>query len=132
MVSRVAFIAALLTIAGSATAAVAGEAETIRIEPRPFYGATVTLEAGVRVYRPLPPTRRVIVNPGGSTPLNLSFKDVRIVDERSGEPAAASASASASASSGGSGVGGYYVPRGVRQGGRHSHGGGGGYPAPVR
>ena len=31
------------------------EAVTTRIETRPFYGATVTLEEGVRVFRPLPP-----------------------------------------------------------------------------
>ena len=42
-------------------------ASTIRIEPRPYYGATVTLEQGVRVWRPLPPVKQVIVNPGGRT-----------------------------------------------------------------
>ena len=42
---------------------------TTRIEPRPFYGATVTIEAGVRVFRPLPPHDRVIINPGNATPL---------------------------------------------------------------
>jgi hypothetical protein len=51
---------------------------TIRIEPRPFYGATVTLEAGVRVFRPLPPHERVIINPN-KTPLYLGFEDRRIV-----------------------------------------------------
>jgi hypothetical protein len=51
---------------------------TIRIEPRPFYGATVTLEAGVRVFRPLPPQERVIINPN-KTPLDLGFEDRRIV-----------------------------------------------------
>ncbi|MEL6374071.1 MAG: hypothetical protein AAFR04_08885 [Pseudomonadota bacterium] len=50
--------------------------ETVRIEPRAYYGATVTIEAGVRVFRPLPPTKRVIINPGGRTPLSLSFEDV--------------------------------------------------------
>jgi hypothetical protein len=44
---------------------------TTRIETRPVYGATVTLEHGVRVYRPLPPHDRVIINPGGKTPLVL-------------------------------------------------------------
>ena len=34
---------------------------TTRIEPRPFYGATVTIEAGVRVFRALPPHDRVII-----------------------------------------------------------------------
>ena len=40
------------------------EPRTTRIEPRPFYGATVTIEAGVRVFRPLPPHDRVIIDPG--------------------------------------------------------------------
>ena len=46
---------------------------TTRIETRPFYGATVTLEEGVRVFRPLPRHDRVIINPGGKTPLSLGF-----------------------------------------------------------
>ncbi len=124
MVSRVALLAAFAIAAGlSAASAVAGEPETIRIEPRPFYGATVTLEEGVRVFRPLPPTRRVIVNPGGATPLTLSIQDVRITEERMGGAPSASASASAS-SSGASGVGGYYLPRGSARSGGHGHGGG--------
>jgi len=32
-------------------------------EPRPFYGATVTVEHGVRVYRSLPPHRDIIIAP---------------------------------------------------------------------
>ena len=56
----------------SATAALA-DAKTVRIEPRPFYGATVTLEEGVRVFRPLPPHDRVIINPGSKTPLSLGY-----------------------------------------------------------
>lgn len=55
----------------------AGQASTTRIETRPFYGATVTLESGVRVFRPLPPHERVIINPGGRTPLTLSFEENR-------------------------------------------------------
>jgi hypothetical protein len=49
------------------------EARTVRNEPRPFYGATVTLEEGVRVFRPLPPHERVIINPGSKTPLSLGI-----------------------------------------------------------
>ena len=60
------------TIVLSTTAARA-EARTVRIEPRPFYGATVTLEEGVRVFRPLPPHDRVIINPGSKTPLSLGI-----------------------------------------------------------
>lgn len=62
------------------TATASAQSGTTRIEPRPFYGATVTLEEGVRVFRPLPVTRHVIVNPGSRTPLNLSFNDTRVVE----------------------------------------------------
>lgn len=48
---------------------------TTRIELRPFYGATVTIESGVRVFRPLPPHDRVIINPGNATPLSLNVGD---------------------------------------------------------
>jgi hypothetical protein len=47
------------------------EPRTTRIEPRPFYGATVTIEAGVRVFRPLPPHDRIIINPGNATPIGI-------------------------------------------------------------
>ncbi len=66
---------AAVVVFGSGTQA--QEASTVRIEPRPYYGATVTIEAGVRVFRPLPPTRRVIINPNNATPLSLSITDVR-------------------------------------------------------
>jgi hypothetical protein len=54
---------------------------TTRIETRPVYGATVTFERGVRVFRPLPPTERVIINPHGKTPLALAYQDYRSVSE---------------------------------------------------
>ena len=54
------------------------DAYTTRIEPRPIYGAVVTIEHGVRVCRPLPPTTHLIINPEG-VPLMLNV----------GEPAAA-------------------------------------------
>jgi hypothetical protein len=57
------------------TSAQAGDAKTIRIEPRAFYGATVSLESGVRVFRPLPPPGYVIINPN-QTPVNISVQDV--------------------------------------------------------
>ena len=47
------------------------EPATTRIEPRPFYGATVTLEEGVRVFRPLPPHDRVIIVPRGVGPVYI-------------------------------------------------------------
>ena len=45
----VAFLLAATTVLS--TAAARAEARTVRIEPRPFYGAAVTLEEGVRVFR---------------------------------------------------------------------------------
>ena len=59
--------------------AAAAESFTTRIEPRPFYGAVVTLEEGVRVIRPLPPERQVIINPN-RTPLSLSYSDSRVYE----------------------------------------------------
>lgn len=58
------------------------EGYTTRIEPRPFYGAVVTLEEGVRVIRPLPPTRHVIINPDHATPLSLGFNETRVYENR--------------------------------------------------
>jgi hypothetical protein len=51
-------------------------AYTTRIEPRPFYGATVTLEEGVRVFRPLPPHNRVIIDPRNQTTIYLDSIDI--------------------------------------------------------
>jgi hypothetical protein len=61
----------------------ATESYTTRIEPRNVYGATVTIEEGVRVFRPLPTERRVFVNPGGMTPLYLEFDETRVREESS-------------------------------------------------
>ena len=60
-------------LAGAARLAFAEDAYTTRIEPRATYGATVTVEHGVRVFRPLPSEQHVIVNPGGMTPLGLGY-----------------------------------------------------------
>ena len=83
MLRRIAFLLAAAPVAimaadGSASA----QSYTTRIEPRPFYGATVTLEEGVRVIRPLPPERHVIINPDGSTPLSLGFNETRVYENR--------------------------------------------------
>ena len=54
----------LVTVAAfSPCAAHSEEAYTTRIEPRPYYGAVVTIEHGVRVYRPVPATRHMIIDP---------------------------------------------------------------------
>jgi hypothetical protein len=56
-----------------AAPALAIDSYTTRIEPRAVYGATVTIEEGVRVYRPIPSEQHVIINPGGTTPLSLGY-----------------------------------------------------------
>jgi hypothetical protein len=75
----------LFGLAGAAVIAaapVAAQSYTTRIETRPFYGAVVTLEEGVRVFRPLPPERQVIINPGGQTPLSLGFNETNVYEHR--------------------------------------------------
>ena len=72
-------------------------AHTTRIETRPYYGAVVTIEHGVRVYRPVPPTQHLIVNPDGATPLQLNigngdaFTPTARPQRRTAEPVRASA-----------------------------------------
>lgn len=78
---RLASLIAAAGLTAAVTAPASAESYTTRIEPRPFYGATVTLEEGVRVFRPLPPTRHVIINPN-NTPVYLSHQDVRVTEER--------------------------------------------------
>ncbi|MDX2205043.1 MAG: hypothetical protein NW223_19995 [Hyphomicrobiaceae bacterium] len=56
-------IAAALTGLAGCGAALASDSATTRIEPRPYYGAVVSVEKGVRVYRPLPSHDRIIINP---------------------------------------------------------------------
>ncbi|MGI9476643.1 MAG: hypothetical protein ACR2PI_08050 [Hyphomicrobiaceae bacterium] len=73
---------ALGAVVAVAATAVANDARTTRIEPRGFYGATVSIEAGVRVFRPLPRTTHVIINPN-KTPLNLTIEETRHVYEDS-------------------------------------------------
>jgi hypothetical protein len=77
----------LLALAGAALPlhpAFGQQAYTTRIETRPYYGAIVTIEHGVRVTRPLPPTQHLIINPNG-TPLVLGGTGAILV----GPPAAA-------------------------------------------
>ena len=67
-------------VAAAAFAAPAVAGDLVRIETTPSYGATVTVEQGVRIFRPLPAPSRIIINPGGKTPLSLSFFDVQTND----------------------------------------------------
>jgi|EndMetStandDraft_9_1072997.scaffolds.fasta_scaffold32004_3 hypothetical protein len=46
---------------------------TTRIETRPFHGATVTIEEGVRVFRPQPSHDRVMINPDCKTPVSFAM-----------------------------------------------------------
>jgi hypothetical protein len=68
-------LAALVTAAFSTLPALANEASTIRIEPRSFYGAVVTVEEGVRVFRPLPPHKHVVINPDNATSVGLNISE---------------------------------------------------------
>lgn len=115
-------LAAALALPGAASAN--AEGYTTRIETRPFYGATVTLEEGVRVFRPLPAERQVIINPNGETPLTLGFNETNVYERRviknynyneSSDPAPRSY-----------GGGSFYGPGFYRYGG-HGHGSGHGH-----
>ena len=78
--TRLALLTAAVSLSPAAlltSSAYAQDATTTRIETRAFYGATVTLEAGVRVFRPLPPHSKVIINPGGATPLHVGHEEYR-------------------------------------------------------
>ncbi|MBI1651126.1 hypothetical protein [Hyphomicrobium sulfonivorans] len=59
-------------LAATMSQASAQQAHTTRIETRPYYGAVVTIEHGVRVYRPVPPTRHLIINPDGAAAVELN------------------------------------------------------------
>ncbi|HMN38678.1 MAG TPA: hypothetical protein PKD49_13350 [Hyphomicrobium sp.] len=121
------------------TAAAACAQSTTRIETRPFYGATVTIESGVRVFRPLPPERHVIVNPEGKTPLSLGFNETNVYERRvvkNYNYTEGSGSPRDNAAEGNKYYGlpyGYYRGFGYRGGfhdGHGGHGGGNGVPVP--
>jgi len=121
---RAFFFAVLAGASLAPAAAFAQSATTTRIETRPFYGATVTLEEGVRVFRPLPPHERVIINPNGATPLSLNFEEKRSISHNYHYGDRADASGPSYA---GGPVGGWAVPghghkghhRGHHRGGHH-------------
>jgi len=71
LVAKVLIVAASFGLSGAAFAG-----DTTRILHTEPYGAIVTKEAGVLVFRGLPPTRKVIVNPDGKTPLELRHTEV--------------------------------------------------------
>lgn len=107
----------------------AAESYTTRIEPRAFYGATVTIEEGVRVFRPLPTQRHVIVNPGGQTPLNLSYNDTRVQEHSTSTNYNYNQGGGSGVYGGGYGVGGFgSYGYGPHRGGHGNIGGGGRNP----
>lgn len=79
---RLPLLAAAAFAALGATAAAAYDEGLVRIEPRPYYGAVVTVEQGVRVYRPLPSQSLMIINPN-RTPISLSFS--RTIEHRAAD-----------------------------------------------
>ena len=56
----------------------AGGAYTTRIVPAHAFGATVTIEEGVRVFRPLPSDRHVIVDPKGETEIEVKVHEYAV------------------------------------------------------
>lgn len=64
----------LLALAAAAflMPAAAGAQTVTRIETKPVYGATMTVEKGVRVWRGLPSAGHIIVNPGRA-PISLNY-----------------------------------------------------------
>lgn len=119
-------LAAAALLASVATAAAQS---TTRIETRPFYGATVTIEEGVRVFRPLPPDQRVIINPDGQAPVSLGFNETNVYERRVvknynyNQNSTAAPRYTTGGYWGGYGYGGY----GGGYKGRHGGGHGGGY-----
>jgi len=81
--SAMGLIAMAAALVALSEAASADNSFTTRIEGRPVYGAVTTVEHGVRVIRPLPPVRQVIINPN-RTPLSLEYNDTRIYDYGAG------------------------------------------------
>lgn len=99
-------LAAALPITGASA-----ESSTIRIEPRPYYGAVVTLEQGVRVWRPLPPTRHMIINPTGA-PVHVNVADIReTITHNGGAASGALHGANGYGSNGYAGAPAYYYGR---------------------
>lgn len=76
MIARLLSALCLAASLMAASPADAGQSSLIRIEPRPYYGAVVTIEQGVRVWRALPATQHMVINPTGA-PVNVNITDIR-------------------------------------------------------
>ena len=103
-------------VAGLPIASAGAESYTTRVETRPYYGSVVTVEQGVRVWRPVPPTRHMIINPTGA-PVHVNVTDVRETVTHNGPPVVVNQGAPYVDRSGGY-SGPYYYPRGF---GHHRH-----------
>jgi hypothetical protein len=66
---------ALIALITAASPALANDSYTTRIDPRSSYGASVTIEEGVRVFRPLPPHKHVLINPDNRASVTLGIND---------------------------------------------------------
>ena len=82
-----AFAAIMFSILACAAGSKARADGLVRVEPRPYYGAVVTVEHGVRVYRPLPRQVMTVISPDPRTPVNVTYN--KIVENRSYETPAA-------------------------------------------
>lgn len=122
---RIIMLATAAALTALALPAAAQDARTTRIETRAFYGATVTIEAGVRVFRALPPHDRVVINPGGRTNLNLSLEEHRSTSHNYNYDRSARTAPAAAAD----GSAGAYLPYGPRiHSGHHGARGAAGVP----
>jgi hypothetical protein len=72
---RVLTASATALVLGAAAAHAGNDAHTTRVVPEHVHGATVTVEEGVRVFRPLPSDRHVIVNPEGETEIEVKVHE---------------------------------------------------------
>ncbi len=108
--------AAITALAATTSMALASDGGLVRIEPRPYYGAVVTIEHGVRVYRPLPTQQLMIINPN-NVPVNVTFN--RTIANYTAESTAADDSRGShngyAGYSGFGGYGGYGSDRGKRR-----------------
>ncbi len=93
-------VAALLT---APIALPASASELIRIEPRPYYGAVVSIESGVRVFRGLPAQSLMIINPDNKTPVSLNF--TRSIEHKAADTSSNNGGSSWNDNNGSSGIG---------------------------
>lgn len=110
--------------------AVLADAVTTRIETRPYYGAIVTIEQGVRVWRALPPHDRIIIVPENAKNVKVN---VNVGDHTPAlQPVTVNSNVRINQSTHDGGVGIPYSHSYSRGGYGHGRGHGYGIPAPLR